>query len=152
MRADRVRESCLRVARECTSARIRRASRVVAAIYDEAMADLGLRGTQFSLLTALHLSGEAPVSRLAELLELDRTTMTRNLVPLERDGLIETDPALGDRRVRLVRLTEKGKKTLERGLPLWQEAQDKVIAALGEAPWLNLMRGLDNLTAMRRGS
>src|SRR5262249_37737240 len=138
-----------RVARECTSTRLRRAGRAVTAIFDQTMAEVGLRGTQFSLLTALRLAGEAPVSRLAELLELDRTTMTRNLEPLERDGLIETDPALADRRVRLVRLTEKGRKTLERGLPLWEAAQEKVIAMLGEAPWLNLMRSLDTLTALR---
>jgi DNA-binding MarR family transcriptional regulator len=139
------RELCLEIARECTATRLRQAARAVAALYDEAMASTGVRGTQFSLLVALHLSGEAPVSRLAEILDLDRTTMTRNLGPLERDGLIETVEG-GDRRVRLVRLTESGQHTLERGLPRWQEAQAQVKELLGQARWSNLMRGLDLLS------
>jgi DNA-binding MarR family transcriptional regulator len=145
----RRRELCLQVARECTAARLRRAARAVAAVYDEAIADAGVRGTQLSLLTALYLSGEAPVSRLAELLDLDRTTMTRNLEPLEREGLIETDGAGGDRRVRLVRLTPRGARALDRGLPRWQGAQEKVKKRLGGVGWRRLMRELDALSGSR---
>jgi DNA-binding MarR family transcriptional regulator len=141
------RAHCLVVARECTAASLRRASRAVGRIYDETMAPSGLRGTQFSLLVALSLTGETPVMRLADELGLDRTTLTRNLEPMERDGLVESVPG-ADRRVRLVRLTEVGRKTLSLALPLWQKAQDRVIAALGRRRWKELVDGLGATAAL----
>ena len=87
-------EHLLRVARECTGASLRRAARAISGLYDARLAETGLRGTQFSLLVAIALAGEPPVTMLAERLGLDCTTMTRNLAPLERDGLVE-DAAAG---------------------------------------------------------
>jgi DNA-binding MarR family transcriptional regulator len=100
-------------------------------LYDQSLEPSGLRGTQFSLLVALSLTGGAPLLRLAEELGLDRSTMTRNLVPLERDGLIASAPG-PDRRVRLVTLTDKGRRALATALPLWEKAQHRVTDALGE--------------------
>src|SRR5512138_1036894 len=114
-------EQLLRVARECTASNLRRAARAISGLYDARLEPVGLRGTQFSLLVALGLSGEPPVTALAERLGLDRTTMTRNLGPLVRNGLIE-DTAAEDRRMRRVKLTAKGRRTLERALPLWEAA------------------------------
>jgi DNA-binding MarR family transcriptional regulator len=85
---------------------------------------------QRSLLVALSLTGGAPLLRLAEELGLDRSTMTRNLAPLERDGLIASAPG-PDRRVRLVTLTDRGRRALVTALPLWEKAQRRVLAALG---------------------
>lgn len=141
-RAESERTRCLVVARECTAASLRRASRAVGRIYDEAMAPSGLRGTQFSLLIALSLTGETPVNRLADELGLDRTTMTRNLAPIERDGLIESVEG-PDRRVRLVRLTQEGQRLLARALPLWEKAQQRVVDAFGRRRWKELMIGLE---------
>ncbi len=141
----------MRVARECTAASLRRAARSLSALYDERMAPSGLRGTQFSLLVAVALSGDVAVTRLAEHVGLDRTTLTRNLAPLVRDGLLQKLPA-GDRRVHLVRLTAKGRRALERALPLWDDAQRYVVRALGEARWEELLKGLQaatNLPACR---
>jgi DNA-binding MarR family transcriptional regulator len=141
------RAHCLVVARECTGANLRRASRAVGRIYDQAMAPCGLRGTQFSLLVALSLIGEAPVMRLADQLGLDRTTLTRNLAPMERQGLLESVPG-PDRRVRLIRLTEAGRRTLSQALPLWQKAQDRVVAGLGRRRWKELIDGLGATAAL----
>jgi DNA-binding MarR family transcriptional regulator len=135
------RQRCLAVSTECTGFGVRKAARSLARIYDEAMAPAGLRGTQFNLLVALSLAGEAPVMKVAEELGLDRTTLTRNLGPLERDGLVES-VADADRRVRRLRLTERGHEVLADALPRWERTQRQVVAALGKSRWRELMDGL----------
>ena len=95
------------------------------ALYDDALAAAGIKITQFSLLRAVERNAPAAIGTLAEDLDLDRTTLARNLDPLQRDGLIELDPG-EDRRVTEVRLTRKGKAVLAKALPLWQKAQAEV--------------------------
>jgi DNA-binding MarR family transcriptional regulator len=141
---DKTLELCRRVARECTANNLRRASRQLSASFDQAIAESGLRGTQFTLLTALTVGGAMPLTRLADALALDRTTLTRNLAPLERDGLVASIPS-PDGRVRTVSLTQRGKQALERALPRWQAAQRRVVASLGERRWRDLMSTLSNL-------
>ncbi|HET9157030.1 MAG TPA: MarR family winged helix-turn-helix transcriptional regulator, partial [Myxococcaceae bacterium] len=85
---------------------------------------------------------EAPLLRVAEELSLDRTTLTRNLEPLERAGLVASAPGK-DQRVRLLRLTDAGQRALQRAYPLWEEAQAKVMKALGQRRWMTLLEGLD---------
>ena len=95
------------------------------ALYDAALAASGVKITQFSLLRSVERNEPASVSTLSEDLDLDRTTLARNLNPLERDGLIVL-AAGADRRVTEVRLTAKGRKALAKALPLWQKAQADV--------------------------
>jgi DNA-binding MarR family transcriptional regulator len=140
-------DRCLAVARFCTASKLRRATRVVARIFDEAMATSGLEGTQLTVLVTLALAGEQPVHKLAELLAVDRTTLTRNLAPLERHGWIERG-AGADQRVRLVRLTERGRRTLDKALPLWEEAQQSVVGKLGKARWSELLALLKAVEAL----
>jgi DNA-binding MarR family transcriptional regulator len=135
------RQRCLTVASDCTGHGLRKAARALSRVYDEAMAPAGLRGTQFNLLVALSLAPEAPVAKVADELGLDRTTLTRNLGPLERDGLVES-VAGDDRRVRRLRLTARGHDVLADALPRWEGAQRKVVAALGKTRWRELMDGL----------
>jgi DNA-binding MarR family transcriptional regulator len=116
---------------DCLCMKLRKASRAVTQRYDEALADTGIRSTQFSLLVALAHAPEVPLSRLAEALVMDRTTLTRNLTPLVRDGLVEERPA-ADGRVRLFALTGKGRKSFERALPGWKAAQSHMVRALAE--------------------
>jgi DNA-binding MarR family transcriptional regulator len=144
-------EHLLRVARDCTAASLRRAARALSSMYDAHLAETGLRGTQFSLLVAIALAGEPPVTMLAKRLGLDRTTMTRNLAPLVRDRLIE-DAGAGDRRVHSVKLTAKGRRVLERALPLWDAAQAEVSRGLGERRRLALVEGLDEVAALAERS
>jgi DNA-binding MarR family transcriptional regulator len=115
--------------------------------YDEILEPSGLRGTQFSLLVALSLTGEAPVLRLADELGLDRSTMTRNLAPLERDGLVVSAEG-PDRRVRLIQLTEAGRRALATALPLWEKAQRRFIEALGEHRFRELLAALQATAAV----
>jgi len=135
------RARCLTIASECTGFGLRKAARALGRIYDEAMAPAGIRGTQFNLLVALSLAGEAPVMKVADELGLDRTTLTRNLGPLERDGLVESVPG-ADRRVRWLRLTARGHETVATALPLWERTQRRVVTALGKERWRELMDGL----------
>ena len=97
----------------CACFNLRKATRVVTQLYDEALKPAGLRSTQFAVLAATRALGPVSVNQLAEWIVMDRTTLTRNLKPLERDGLIAVR-AGDDLRVRQVSLTAKGRKTLER--------------------------------------
>lgn len=143
------REQRARVRAECTAASLRRATRTVGRIYDQTLAPSGLRGTQFSLLIALSFFKEAPLLRVAEELGLDRTTLTRNLQPLERAGLVASSPGK-DQRVRLLRLTDAGQRVLQRAYPLWEEAQAKVVKSLGQRRWMTLLEGLDATSQLEK--
>ena len=141
----------LKVSRDCVAGNLRRATRAVSAIYDQEMAGAGVRGTQFSVLTALALAEELPVGRLAEILGLERTTLTRNLLPLVRDGLVEDVPA-SDARVRLVRLTAEGRRVVGEALPRWERAQARVLRELGLARAGELLEGLRAAAALASAS
>ena len=123
---------CDRAASECLANGIRRASRATGQMYDDALRPSGLRGTQFSVLAVLFKMGPSTVTDLGERLVLDRTTLSRNLRPLERRGLVSSAPGR-DRRIRFVQLTDLGRETLARALPLWVRVQDELTAALGES-------------------
>jgi DNA-binding MarR family transcriptional regulator len=138
---------CIAASRYCTASQLRRATRVVSRIFEEVMASSGLEGTQFTLLVALSLGNGVPMRTLAERLGVDRTTLTRNLKPLEREGLVETG-AGDDQRVRLVRMTAKGRRVLEKALPLWEKAQHQVVSKLGRAKWESLLGLLDAVRAL----
>src|SRR5215216_421883 len=107
------------VARACACANLRKAARAVTQLFDAALAPSGLKATQFTLLVTSRLSGEATINGLAERMAMDRTTLSRNLKPLARDGLLEVSPG-GDGRTRLVQITSAGERALEEAYPLWQ--------------------------------
>jgi len=117
----------------CVSFNLRKAMRAVSQHYDNIMAPAGLRGTQFSILTALHYAGSVKISQLAEALVMDRTTLTRNLKPLEKDGYLKILPGLDDRRSRRVNITPAGKKIRANALPYWQQAQEEMVDFLGKS-------------------
>jgi DNA-binding MarR family transcriptional regulator len=110
---------------QCICVNLRRAARAMTALYDDALAAAGIKITQFSLLRSVERNEPASVSVLSEDLDLDRTTLTRNLDPLQRDGMITVAAGI-DRRVTEVRLTAKGRKAIARALPLWEEAQTSI--------------------------
>jgi DNA-binding MarR family transcriptional regulator len=119
------------VARACACANLRKAARAVTQVFDEALAPSGLRATQFTLLVTSRLMGESTINELAERMAMDRTTLSRNLKPLVRNGLLEVRPG-EDGRTRLVRLTPAGEQALEEAYPLWQQAQQEIVGVLGE--------------------
>src|SRR5271167_985925 len=109
----------------------RRATRAVTHHYDAIMRGSGLRSTQFTILTTLVQTGPMSMTRLAAILGLDRTTLTRNLKPLARDGLVEFCEQR-DGRVPKVAITTRGEAAARDAFPLWSEAQNSATALIAE--------------------
>ncbi len=126
----------------CACANLRKAVRAVSQLYDDAFRPLGLKATQFGLLVATGTLGPITINRLADAIVMDRTTLTRNLRPLEKQGLLRINSGQ-DRREREVTITAKGKTLLERGYPLWKKAQGKVIRGLGQERVSRLLKDLN---------
>jgi DNA-binding MarR family transcriptional regulator len=133
-------EKWRQVLQECGSFNLRKASRVVTQLYDEILQPTGLRSTQVVVLVTLAAEGEMSISRLARELVTSPSTLSRNLQPLERDGLIHT--ASKGRQGKLVRLTTKGTEALEGAEPYWQRAQEKFVTLIGAQAWADLNRRL----------
>ncbi|WP_252273974.1 MarR family winged helix-turn-helix transcriptional regulator [Pseudomonas subflava] len=129
---------------QCLCTKLRRASRGVTRIYDEALADVGLNAAQFSLLRYLQRLGQPSISTLAEAMGLDRSTLGRNLRVVEGMGLVQLGSG-ADQRSRQVLLSEAGRQVLERGAPLWERAQQALALRLGADKRAELMRLLDDL-------
>ena len=139
------RDSARAMAEECLCFRARRVSRALTRLYDEALRPMDIQATQLTVLNAAALLEErdAPMGELADVLAMDLTTLSRNLSPLEASGLLRRERSEADGRVRVVRLTAKGRKTLEEALPLWREAHDRVVSALGPELAAELKLGFD---------
>lgn len=102
---------------------VRKAARYVTGFYDEALAPVGLRLAQFSMLVRIWEAGEIALGELADSLGLDRTTATRNLKLLDRAGHVAIATAAADGRRKAIRLTEAGRTALRTASPLWESAQ-----------------------------
>ena len=136
------------IAAHCACRKLRSAARTVTRAYDRALEPVGLTSTQFTILVALSQAGPISITALAALLATDRTTLTRNLRPMARDGLLEI--AAGKGRARQVRLTSHGRSQLERGASCWAEAQAAFVGALGAASWEALEALLGTLGRIER--
>jgi DNA-binding MarR family transcriptional regulator len=121
----------------CVSNNLQQTARAVNRIYAEAMQPAGLGRSQFSLLMYLHRHGPMSMTDLAERLYMDRTTLTRNLRPLERAGYVERCSA-EDARVKLVEITTAGRRKLRAAQKHWREAQARILAAFGRTRWREL--------------
>ncbi len=135
--------------KNCTNFNLRKAARVVTHLYDEMLKPSGLRSTQYSLLTVLSLGEAETISNLAHKLVMDRTTLTRNLKPLQSQGWIKRVPG-EDRRTRAWTITAPGRKVLAQALPLWQQAQKDSVRLLGKERWNGLLDHL-KLTVQKVG-
>ena len=133
----------------CACGNLRSTARSVTQLFDEIFQPLGLRSTQFSLLIPIDYLDSITISELAEFFEMDRTTLTRNLGPLERDGYI-TFVAGEDRRTRIISLTEKGRDAVADGMPLWEKAQATVVQGIGEDRFLAMLSDLADISAIAR--
>src|SRR5580704_11872978 len=118
----------------CACANLRRADRVVTQFYDAALRPSGLRITQFTLLQALSIAPGISQKQLAELLEIDSTTLTRTLAHLRRKRWLRSEAGADRREIRLF-LTPAGQREYARVLPYWQSAQKRMRQAWGEANW-----------------
>lgn len=125
----------------CTCMNLRRAARAVSQAYDAALKPCGLKATQYTLLAMLDTLGPTPISQMSERLVLDRTALSRNLKPLERDGLVRVVPG-ADQRVRNAVLTAAGARALREATPRWQAVQRRFADGLGDARWSGLLDDL----------
>jgi DNA-binding MarR family transcriptional regulator len=123
---------------------LRRATRAVTALYDEALRASGLKLTQFSALRTLQRLGPVTISALAEEMALDRSTLGRNLLVLKRDGLVRLGEA-DDPRAWSVELTPRAEKVLTAALPGWEGAQEKIRRKLGAKGMAELFEVLERL-------
>jgi DNA-binding MarR family transcriptional regulator len=127
----------------CTCLRLRKAARRITQIYDGYVEPFGLTITQFGLLAHLRVLDGISVGALAEKLVMDPTTLTRNLRPLERKGLVLLEPDPEDRRSRSLHLTDAGREALRAARPAWARAQRHVEEVLGNADAAVLNAALD---------
>jgi len=125
----------------CNCAALRQAARLVTQVYDQSLAPAGIRTTQYSVLAKLHRLGPMTINALATELVMDRTTLGRNILPLERDGLISIEQGTADARSKMLRLTKRGVDRLGAARPRWAEAQKRFESAFGSARAADL-RGL----------
>jgi DNA-binding MarR family transcriptional regulator len=134
-----VRDTCL-----CLHAQ--RAARALSRRFDEALRPVGITSGQFSLMNALNRPKPPPIGPVAQLLAMDRTTLTAALKPLERDGLVTIARDLVDRRNRLLGLTDKGREVLAAAVPIWRDLHASIEAGLLELEPEALRGGLRSLS------
>jgi DNA-binding MarR family transcriptional regulator len=132
----------------CAAGTLRRANRLVSRFYDQVLKPSGIRATQYTILAIVRGKGPIAVTQLADILVMDRTTLARDLQPLERDGLISLTTSKEDNRVRLVNLTETGQTTLQTAAQLWKKAQNHMIDVIGEDRLLHLISELQEVTRL----
>ena len=137
---------------DCNCLAVRQAARHITQFYDQFLAPSGLRTTQFSILAKLRRLGPMTINALAVDLVMDRTTLGRNLLPLERDGLIAVETGKRDRRSKEVRLTETGAARFRAGVKGWTEAQKGFASAFGARRTTELRTLLHAVAATELGA
>lgn len=120
----------LSVADSCLCSKLRAASRMVSRTYDHALKPVGLKSNQMTILIAISLMEPISITHLSEKISTERTTLTRNLRPLEKSGFVKVKDGYG--RTRELTLTQKGKTLLELAKPLWNIAQSNLVSQLGQ--------------------
>jgi DNA-binding MarR family transcriptional regulator len=119
-------DKTLQVRDACLCLHLQRAARTVARRFDEALRPVGLTSGQFSLLMALNRPEPPVLGMVAATLAMDRTTLTANLKPLERRGLVVLSVDTNDRRSRRIALTEEGERVLADAVPIWDATHDAI--------------------------
>ena len=125
----------------CTCGELRKAARAITLLYDNAFKSSGLLSTQLGVLQMIYKSDSIRITDLAKELGMDRTTLTRNLSVLQRQGFIKISSGK-DNRTRIVTITNKGRTTIAKAIPLWNDVQNKVKKQMGETLWNELMVNL----------
>jgi DNA-binding MarR family transcriptional regulator len=132
----------LSVAENCVCFNLRRVARVVTQFYDAEMRRHGVRPTQGSILASLNSKASWTMAELSDWLGMERTTLVRNLRPLQRDGFVEVAGGGRGNRVELT-ITTKGRQQVEKLTPAWKSAQSAVVKILGEKRWSTILSDLE---------
>jgi DNA-binding MarR family transcriptional regulator len=136
----------------CTCGSLRKASRRISQFYDVALAPVGIKSTQYSILSEVErgsAAGSVTMCELAAAMVMDRSTLGHNLRPLERDELVILRLAQDDRRKRYVELTRRGRALLQRARRLWRQAEGRFEAIFGKEPAAELRAVLLNIANNR---
>ncbi|MCB2182154.1 MAG: MarR family winged helix-turn-helix transcriptional regulator [Desulfobulbaceae bacterium] len=132
------------IPKECVAYNFTKTARHLASFYRKIINRSGLQGMQFQLLLAIRLYEPVSISVLAKKLEIDRTTLSRNLKRLEKNALVNFENA-EDQRIHNVQLSESGNKILTSALPLWEEAQNLILDRFGTDNWHQLLDSMNKL-------
>ena len=135
-------DTTLHVYDRCLCFAAQRAARALARRFDEALAPQGLTSGQFSLLTSLNRPKPPSIGSIAALLVMDRTTLTANLKPLERRGLVRIEVDPDDRRARRLVLTRAGRQALRSAMPIWRRTHAEIDEQLIDTDARALRTGL----------
>ncbi|MBR9780002.1 MAG: MarR family transcriptional regulator [Rhodospirillales bacterium] len=138
--------STLMVRDSCLCLHVRRAARTIARRFDDAFRPFDLTSGQYSLLMSLNRPHPPHMQDVADLLAMDRTTLTANLKPLERRGLVAIDIDPKDKRSRLLTLTDQGMALLVKAFPIWQKTQKELNALVANSDSRHLLTDLISLT------
>jgi len=131
---------------ECMAYNLKKATRAVQNLFDSAYKSIGLEGTQYTVLAHIYVAEPITLSKLADMMSVDRTTLGRNLKPLEKKGLI--DIKIGDdRRAKLINITDHGREVLSQAQPIWKETHEQIKDLLGVENWSSIVSNLKELTA-----
>ena len=134
----------------CTCFNVRRVARVITQFFDAEVRRHGIRPTQTPILRALQARNGWGMAELSEWLGMERTSLLRNLRPLQRDGLVRAKGGGRGGNVEL-EITVKGRTALAKTLPAWRSAQDKVVAILGQERWSTIITDLEDVATKLKG-
>ena len=131
---------------ECSCNMIRKSARKITQFYESGLRDAGIKLTQFSILAALANTGPVQLTQLADRLLLERTSLTRNLNVLERNGWVQLQTGIEDSRQRIVSLSKKGYEQLDQAIPYWKKAQKAIANEMGQDTITGLRKTLSEMT------
>jgi DNA-binding MarR family transcriptional regulator len=136
--------------RECYAIRLRLLNRVLTRIYDDALRPLGATANQLNILALVENMGEAEAGAIGRMLQMEKSTVSRNVERMHRQEWLSEKPGSDGRRV-LLSVTRRGRALMERAMPLWNHAQEQVRELLGEAGAATIGRVADRLFAGAMG-
>ncbi|MCK4784783.1 MAG: winged helix-turn-helix transcriptional regulator [Desulfobacteraceae bacterium] len=139
----------VKMGKSCVCFITRKAARCITQFYDEMLRPTGIRSTQLTLLTTIKILGPVSVKRMAEVVVMDRSTLARNLKPLDRQGLIRIEPG-EDLRERIVSLTPPGLEKWKEAYSIWGQAQTQIKDRLGQEGLDTLFANLSELVSLTR--
>lgn len=142
-------EACAAAVARCACFNFAKASRSVTQLFNATLQPSGLRSTQFVLLATVYAEEPVSMTRLAQAVVVDRSTLARNLKPLEREGFVKTVRTPGARG-NSVQLTARGRRKVADTIPLWEKAQAEFIESLGVGRWSRLLKGLNAAVDTKR--
>jgi len=132
-------------AKACVCHNLRKTSRVMTQFYDKLLAPSGINITQLALLRTISVGNSSTISEISREMYMDRTTLTRSLELLEKQGFIQIQSS-SDRRKRIVTITSKGRAQISKAFPLWEKAQSIVMEKFGKGNWKEIKMGLGDIS------